>query len=94
MRRVVTEPKIGFSGVMLAVSLAMFRPLMATFNAERISSCPFGRWDLSVMVGMRGSHEKAVRCGGCEDGSEPLSRWAPTLVSRLVRWDAFGGEHE
>ena len=66
------ESKIGFTGVAFAASLAMFRFSMVIFNAERYPSCPIGRWNLSVMIEMRSSHEKVVRCGGCEGGSEPL----------------------
>ena len=51
-RRAATEPKIGFNSVVLAASLAMFRPSMAVFNKERAPSRPIGRWDLSVMVEM------------------------------------------
>ena len=41
-RRVATEPKIGFTGLVLAAALAMFRSSMATFKVEIISSRPIG----------------------------------------------------
>ena len=60
VRRRATEPKTGFTGVVLVASLAMFRPLMAMFNAG-IALLPFCRWGLSVMVEMQGEREEAVR---------------------------------
>ena len=63
---------------------------MAMFNAERTPSPgPFDCWDLSVMVEMQGSHEKAARQSLTP---APLSRWAPTLLLRLVRMVPFGEE--
>ena len=59
VRRRATEPKTGFTGVVLVASLAMFRPLMAMFNAG-MALLPFCRC-LSVMVEMQGGHEEAVR---------------------------------
>ena len=60
VRRTATEPKTGFTGVVLVAALAMFRPLIAMFNARITLLPPFCCWDLSVMVGTQGSHEKAA----------------------------------
>ena len=57
---------------------------MAMFNVERTPSPgPFECWDLSVMVETQGSHERVVRQRLMPE-REPLSRWAPTLLLRLV----------
>ena len=70
VRRTATVPKAAFAGVTLATSFARLRPSMARFNVERTPSPEaFDRWDLSVMVEVQGSHEKAVRRGGCEEES-------------------------
>ena len=69
--RTATDPKTGFTGVVLVASFAILRPPMAIFNAEMTLSWPFGRLDLSVMVETQGSHEKAVKRGSCEKGPEP-----------------------
>lgn len=53
-RRMATELKMGFAGVMLATSLTRLRLLIATFNAERAPSWPSGCWGLPVMVGVQG----------------------------------------
>ena len=58
-----TDPKTGFTGVVLVASFAILRPSMAIFSAEVTLPRPFGRCELSVMVESRGSHEKAVRRG-------------------------------
>lgn len=64
VRRAATEPNTGFTGVVLVASLAMFRTSMAIFNAGISLPPPLRRWDLSVMVEVRGSNERAMRCGG------------------------------
>ena len=79
VRRAATEPKTGFTGVVLVASFAMFRPLMAMFNAGIALPPPFRRWDLSVMVETQGGRERAVRCGGCG-------------ASRLLQMIPFGEE--
>ena len=72
VRRSATEPKTGFTGVVFVASLAMFRPLMAIFNAGITLPRPFCCWEFSVMVKMRGGYKKAVRRrGGCEEEPEP-----------------------
>ena len=53
VRRTATEPKTGFTGVVLVASFMMFKPLMAMFNAGITLPAPFRRWDLSVMVEMQ-----------------------------------------
>ena len=52
---------MGFTGVVLVASLAMFRPSMAIFNAGMTLPRPFCRWSLSVMVEIQGECEEAVR---------------------------------
>ena len=70
--RTLTDPKTAFAGVMLEVSFARFRDLMATANAEGTPSRPFGRWELVAIVDNRGDCEKAVRK-------------KPSAILRLVR---------
>ena len=60
VRRMTTEPKTGFIGVVLVASLAMLRPLIAIFNAGITLPRPFCRRELSVMVEMQGEWEEAV----------------------------------
>ena len=71
VRSVATEPKMGFTGVVLVASLARFRTSMAVFKAGMTLPLPFRRWELSVIVGTQGSCEKAVRGEGCEEEPEP-----------------------
>ena len=68
--RIATDPKIGFTGVVLVASFAMLRTPMAMFNVETALP-PSGCWELSVMVETEGGHERAVRRGGCEEEPEP-----------------------
>ena len=65
------EPNAALAGVMVDASFARLRASMATFSEERVSSCPFGRWDLVAMVEAQGRDEKAVRRAGREQGLEP-----------------------
>ena len=69
-RRMATDPKTGFAGVVLVASFAILRPSMATFSAARTLPRPFGRWELSVISETQGSHEKAVKRGGCKREQE------------------------
>ena len=71
VRSVATEPKTGFTGVVLVASLARFRKSMAVFKAGITLPLPFRRWEMPVMVEMQGSCEKAVRREGCEEEPEP-----------------------
>ena len=73
VRRTATEPKTGFTGVVLVASLAMIRPSMAMFNAGITLPPPFRRWDLSAMVEMQDSRERAAGRGGREETSKSLS---------------------
>ena len=66
-----TEPKTGFTGVVLVASLARFRKSMAVFKAGTTLLRPFRCWESSVMVETQGSGEKAVRGEGCEEEPEP-----------------------
>ena len=68
--RVTTEPKTGFTGVVLVASLARFRTSMAVFKAGITFPRPFRCWELSVIVEMQGSYEEAVRREGCEEEPE------------------------
>ena len=63
VRRIATEPKTGFTGVVFVASFAMFRPVMAISNAGATLLWPFCRCRLSrsVMVEMRGKDEEAMR---------------------------------
>ena len=71
VRSVATEPKTGFTGVVLVASFAKFRTSMAVFKAGTTLPLPFRRWELSVMVKTQGSREKAVRREDREEESEP-----------------------
>ena len=71
VRRVVTDPKIGFTGVVLVASFAVLRTPMAVSSVETALPQPSGRWELSVMVETEGGHERAVRRGDCEEEPEP-----------------------
>ena len=94
-RRMATEPKAAFAGVMLATSFARLRPSIATFNVERTPSWPFGRWCLSAMAKTQGGYGRGVRCGGCEEGPNPHPDGRPPddyarcngfhLVKRLIK---------
>ena len=70
VRRVTTDPKTGFTGVVLVASFAILRPSIAIFSAERTRLRPFGRWELSVIVETQGSYKETIRCGGCEKEPE------------------------
>ena len=63
-RRIDADPKTALIGVLLEVSFAILRRLMALFSAERT-------WDLSFMVEPQGVHERAVRRGGCKEEPDP-----------------------
>ena len=71
VRRVATEPKTGFTGVVLVASFARFRASMAIFKAGITLPRPFRRLELSAMIETQGSHEEAVRREGCEEELEP-----------------------
>ena len=49
VRRAVTVPKMGFTGVLFVASFAILRPLMAMFSVEMTLPPPSARWELSVM---------------------------------------------
>ena len=70
VRRVETEAKTGFAGVLLVASLARVRASMAIFKAGIALPRPFRRWELSAMVETQGSWEEAVRRKGCEEEPE------------------------
>ena len=57
VRRMATEPKTEFTGVVLVASFAMFRPSMAIFNAGMTLPRPFCRWELSVIAEIQGEHK-------------------------------------
>ena len=62
VRRIATDPKTGFTGVVLVASFVILRPPMAIFSTEMALPWPLaGRWELSVMVELQGSDEKAVK---------------------------------
>ena len=63
VRRALAEPNAALAGVILEVSFARLRASMAAFNEDRAPSCPFGRLDLSTMVGTQVSCKRvqAVR---------------------------------
>ena len=52
VRRMATEPKTGFTGVVLVASFAMFKPSIAKFNVGITLLRAFGRWELADMVEM------------------------------------------
>ena len=86
VRRVATELKTGFTGVVLVASLARLRASMAVFNAGVTFPRLFCRLELSVMVETQGSCEEAVRDveEGCEEEPERQSMWAPIPLSRFT----------
>ena len=71
VRRMATEPKTGFTGVVLVASFAMFRPSMAIFNAGITLPRPFFRWESSVIAKIYGEYEEAMSRGGCEEEPKP-----------------------
>ena len=71
VRRIATDPKTGFTGVVLVASFAILRTPVAVFSAETALPRPSGGWELSAMVEAQGSDERAVRRGGCEEEPEP-----------------------
>jgi hypothetical protein len=60
VRRAMTDPNAALAGAMSTMSFARFMASMATFNEERASSRPFGRWELASIVETGGSCEKTV----------------------------------
>ena len=80
-----TMSNAAFTGVTLETSFAVLKTWMAKFNVERSPSRAFDCWDLSVMVKMRGSHEKVVRVGA-EEEPGLLSRWALTHYRASCKW--------
>ena len=50
VRRVVTEPKMGFTVVVLVASSVRFRSSMAVFKAGITPPWPFRWWKLFTMV--------------------------------------------
>ena len=91
MRRIATDPKTGFTGVVLVASFAMFSPVMAISNAGTTLPLPFCRWGLSVMVEMRGEHEEVVRRDGSEEG--PIECGRPSRRSAPHQFDQSGYEN-
>jgi hypothetical protein len=71
VRRIATDPKTGFTGVVLVASFAILRTPMAVFSAETALPWPSACWELSVMVETEGGHERAMRRGGCEEEPKP-----------------------
>jgi len=70
-RRPLVELNAALTGGIVETSFAVLRMSMAAFSEERAPSLPFGGWDLVVIVGTRGSSEKAVQRAGSEEESEP-----------------------
>ena len=64
VRRPLVELNAALTGGIVATSFAVLRVSMATFSEERAPSLPFCGWDLVVVVGTRGSSEKAVQRAG------------------------------
>ena len=56
---------------------------MAVFNKETGFSRSSCRWDLVVMVGTRGSCERAMKRAGCKEESEPIKRSHPPIQTNL-----------
>ena len=88
VRRTATEPKTGFTGVVLVASFAMFRPVMAISNAGTALPRPLCRWGLSVMVEMQCERVEAMRKNPSGDKcGRPSRHRAPH------RSDQSGEEH-
>ena len=85
---------MGFTGVVLVASLAMFRASMAIFNAGITLPPPFHRWDLSAMSkgevatrkqwGVEAMRKSPI---ACQDGRSPGYR---TVCGDETEWDRFG----
>ena len=90
VRRIATEPKTGFTGVVFVASFAMFRPVMAISNAGATLLWPFCRCRLSrsVMVEMRGEDEGVVR-----KNPRANQYGRPTRSRAPHRLDPFGEEN-
>lgn len=63
VRRILTEPKMALTGVMLEISFPRFRASIATFNEERAS----GRFGLASMFETRSGRERKAWRAGCEE---------------------------
>ena len=64
MRRIVTEPKAGFTGVVLVASFARFRPLIAIFREPRPDVCVVGSclpWPKRTVNARKGRSAEAMR---------------------------------
>jgi len=61
VRRMLTDPKTAFAGVILETSFARFVASMATFSEEIILPRSFGRCDLVFMVKSEGRCENTTR---------------------------------
>ena len=77
---------MGFTGVVLVASFAMFKLLMAMFNAGIILPPLFCRWDVSVMVETQCGRERAVRCGCCGKEPRPYKDGRPPCYRASCRW--------
>ena len=79
-----TEPKAAFAGVILATSFARLRPSIARPNVERTPSRPFGCWDLSVMVEMRGGYGETEVVRKNRSTERPSRYSAPRLTNGMI----------
>ena len=55
LRRTLVESNTALAGATVEILFARLRVLMAAFNEGRALFCPFGCWDLVVMVKTQGS---------------------------------------
>ena len=85
VRRVATDPKTGFTGVVLVASFAISRTPMAVFSTETALPWPSGCWKLSVMVKTEGGHERAVRRGAVRKNPNPNKYERASCRTHLVR---------
>ena len=84
VRRIATDAKTGFTGVVLVASFAVLRTPMAMFNVETALP-PSGCWELSVMVETEGGHERAVRRGAVRKNPNPNKYERASCRTHLVR---------
>jgi hypothetical protein len=85
--------KTVLAGAMVETSSARFKASIAAFNTEMGSSRPLGCLDPALIVETRGGCGRAVRCEGCEGGSEPWKGGRPFVMRRLVQKGPFGEEN-
>ena len=62
---------------------------MATFNEEMVLSCPFGRWDLAVIVKIQRDGKNAALGEAVKRGPTLMEIGDRRVIADLVRTEPF-----